>query len=48
VRSQAKYYCIQDNLRKCYRELVSRGWVSEHELSLLDAWLEDFSSMALA
>jgi len=39
--------CIQNNLRKCYRKLVAGGWVSEHELALLDAWLEDFSSMVL-
>jgi hypothetical protein len=32
---------IPDNVRACYAELTSRGFVGREELSLLDTWLAD-------
>jgi hypothetical protein len=32
---------LAENLERCYRCLVSHGWLAEQELTLLEAWLED-------
>lgn len=36
---------LGENLRTCYRALVSNGWVGEGELELLDAWLADLAAV---
>jgi len=36
---------IPDNLRQCYKALVSMDLVAREELALLDAWLEDLSDV---
>ena len=36
---------LPENLRVCYRTLVSRGWVGAAELELLDAWLADIAKL---
>jgi len=36
---------ITDNLRVCYAKLIDLGVVAEKELSLLDLWLEDLTSI---
>ena len=36
---------IGENLRRCYEILIKNGWVGEQELPLLDAWLEDLTSV---
>lgn len=36
---------MPDNLRRCYRTLVDRGWVGAEEMPLLDAWLEDLAAV---
>jgi hypothetical protein len=39
---------IFTNLRTCYEEMVKHGWISDiHELSLLDSWIEDITSLGL-
>ena len=37
---------IPDNMRACYRALVDMNLIAKHELSLLDAWLEDLSGLS--
>jgi len=39
---------LPENLRTCYRSLISHGWVAEQELMLLEAWLEDLPSAIIA
>ncbi len=36
---------ISDNLIKCYKAFIELGHIDKEELALLDAWLEDISSI---
>lgn len=38
---------IPTAMRLCYRELVSRQFIGEPELALLEAWLEDLKTLAI-
>lgn len=37
---------VRDNLRKCYQMLVNRGFLGQHEMDLLNAWLVDIAEIS--